>query len=231
MVYDLVTAFDAQGESHYCVGDGHTTFAVTSETARFATAPEAAAAIMDIMAAAWPTIAPAMQPIADAQWHRVLDHALQSVAFRLFPTVALANPAAVPLLMPEAWSTGAHLAANAHGLAAGLMIRGLQAASAVSYDNDRGACLAAIVTVFGNLVRDAVATGWRVFLGADTTEAPLHAISALSFEVTGEAAPRGVGALSAEMVIGEGASATRHVLPAFPSNGQPVFFHQIADVA
>jgi hypothetical protein len=65
MVYDLVTAFDAQGESHYCVGDGHTTFAVTSETARFATAPEAAAAIMDIMAAAWPTIAPAMQPIAD----------------------------------------------------------------------------------------------------------------------------------------------------------------------
>jgi hypothetical protein len=231
MVYDLVTAFDAQGESHYCVGDGHTTFAVTSETARFATAPEAAAAIMDIMAAAWPTIAPAMQPIADAQWHRVLDHALQSVAFRLFPTVALANPAAVPLLMPEAWSTGAHLAANAHGLAAGLMIRGLQAASAVSYDNDRGACLAAIVTVFGNLVRDAVATGWRVFLGADTTEAPLHAISALSFEVTGEAAPRGVGALSAEMVIGEGASATRHVLPAFPSNRQPVFFHQIADVA
>jgi hypothetical protein len=33
------------------------------------------------------------------------------------------------------------------------------------------------------------------------------------------------------MVIGEGASATRHVLPAFPSNRQPVFFHQIADVA
>jgi hypothetical protein len=232
MVYDLVTAFDAQGESHYCVGDGHTTFAVTSETARFATAPEAAAAIMDIMAAAWPTIAPAMQPIADAQWHRVLDHALQSVAFRLFPTVALANPAAVPLLMPEAWSTGAHLAANAHGLAAGLMIRGLQTASAVSYDNDRGACLAAIVAVLGNLVRDAVAMGWRVFLGADAaTEAPLQAISALSFEVAGDAAPRGAGALTAQMVIGEGASATRHLLPAFPSNGQLVFFHQIGDVA
>jgi hypothetical protein len=33
------------------------------------------------------------------------------------------------------------------------------------------------------------------------------------------------------MVIGEGASATRHLLPAFPSNGQLVFFHQIGDVA
>ena len=197
MIYDLVTAFDAQGESHYCVGDGHTTFAVTSETARFTTAPAAAAAIMDIMAAAWPTIARAMQPIADAQWHRVLDRALQSVAFRLFPTVALADAAAVPLLIPEAWSTGAHLAANAHGLAAGLMIRGLQTVSAVSYDNDRGACLAAIVAVFGNLVRDAVAMGWREFLGADATEAPLHAISALSFEVAGDAAPRSAGALTA----------------------------------
>src|SRR5215472_11929745 len=185
MIYDLVTAFDAQGESHYCVGDGHTTFAVTSETARFATAPAAAAAIMDIMAAAWPTIARAMQPIADAEWHRVLDRALQGVAFTLFPMVAIADPSAVPLLMPEAWSTGAHLAANAHGLAAGLMIRGAQAAAA-SYDNDRGACLAAIVAVLGNLVRDAVAMGWRVFLGADAaTEAPLQAISALSFEVTG----------------------------------------------
>jgi len=231
MVYDLVTAFDAQGESHYCVGDAHTTFAVTSETARFATAPAAAAAIMDIMAAAWPTIARAMQPIADAEWHRVLDRALQGVASTLFPIVAIPDPAAVPIRMPEAWSTGPHLATNVHGLATGLMIRGLQTASAVSYDNDRGACLAAIVAVLGNLVRDAVAMGWRVFLGNDATEAPLHAISALSFEVGGDAAPRGAGALTAQMVIGEGASATRHVLPAFPSNGQPVFFHQIADVA
>jgi hypothetical protein len=98
-----------------------------------------------------------------------------------------------------------HLAANVHGLATGLMIRGLQTASAVSYDNDRGACLAAIVAVLGNLVRDAVAMGWRVFLGADATGAPLQAISALSFEVAGDAAPRGAGTLSAEMVIGEGA--------------------------
>ena len=231
MIYDLVTAFDAQGESHYCVGDGRTTFAVTSETARFATAPAAAAAIMDIMTAAWPTIARAMQPVADAQWHQVLDRALRSVAFRMFPTVASADPAAVPVLMPEGWSTGAHLAANAHGLAEGLMIRGLQTAIAVSYDNDRGACLAAIVAVFGSLVRDAVAMGWRAFLGANATEAPLHAVSALSFEVAGDAAPHGAGALTARIVIGEGASATHHVLPAFPSNGQAVFFHQIADVA
>jgi hypothetical protein len=49
--------------------------------------------------------------------------------------------------------------------------------------------------------------------------------------VAGDAAPHGAGALTARIVIGEGASATHHVLPAFPSNGQAVFFHQIADVA
>ena len=227
MIYDLVTAFDGQGESHYCVGDGQTTFAVTSETPRFATAPRAAAAIMDIMTAAWPAIAQAMQPVPAAQWRQVLDRALRRVAVSLFPAVT-GDPTAEAEVMPDGWSTGPHLVASAHGLAAAVMTDGPQAAT---YDGDRGACLGAIVTAFGTLVRDAVATGWRVFLGTDAAAAPLHAISALSFEVTGDAAPRGDGALTAEMVIGEGPSRAHHVLPAFPSNGQPVFFHQIADVA
>ena len=159
MIYDLVTAFDAQGESHYCVGDGQTTFAVTSETPRFAAAPPAAAAIMDIIAAAWPTIAHAMQPVPAAQWRQVLDRALRRIALSLFPTVT-ADPTAEPEVMPDGWGTGPHLAASAHGLGAAVMTGGPQAAS---YDNDRGACLGAIVTAFGNLVRDVVATGWRVF--------------------------------------------------------------------
>jgi hypothetical protein len=130
--------------------------------------------------------------------------------------------------MPDGWGTGPHLAANAHGLATGLMTGGPGAAT---YDNSRGACLAAVATIFGPLVRDAMALGWRVFPGAAAVDAPWHAISALSFEVGGDAAPRGAGALTAEMVIGEGASAVRHALPALVSNGQPVFFQQIADVA
>ena len=77
---------------------------------------------------------------------------MQSVAFTLFPMVAIADPVAVPPLMPEAWSTGAHLLANAHGLATGLMIREPQAATAASYDSDRGAVLVPDVSRLESLV-------------------------------------------------------------------------------
>ena len=226
MIYDLITAFDAEGVSQYCVGDGHTTFAVTSEVPRFATAPAAAAAIMDIVTAALPTIVQAMQPVPAALWHRVLDGALHDVAVGLTPAVAGADPAAALAAAPGGWGTGPSLAAAAHGFAAGLMSGGAQANV---YANDRGACFAAIVAHFGNLVRDWVATGWRAFPAAGT--GPLLAVTALSFEVAGSDAPSGAGAVTAEMVIGDGKTATRHVLPALPSNGQPLFFHQIGDVA
>jgi hypothetical protein len=122
MIYDLVTASMRRARATIALGTAHH-IRGTSETARFATAPAAAAAIMDIMTAPWLVIAHAMEPVrcsVSGARPRTAKRRLQNVS-----DGRARRSCGGALLMPEAWSTGAHLAANAHGLAAGLMIRGL----------------------------------------------------------------------------------------------------------
>lgn len=220
-IHDLLVEFDAEGASEYVAGDAVTKLVVSSEAPRFGAAPEAAAAMLDMIGHASPAIEAALAPVPAAQRSDLLYRGLRYLSTRLLPDAIRMLPA------------GDRLTASAVVTAAPAI--GLQAARAASaliatregqprYDNGRGAVFAALMAMFGDEFNDAIAMGWRDFSPPPASAATTLALSLLSLELVATVALPDGAAITPELTLGDAAPVALPPIGPFPARA---FHHQL----
>ncbi|WP_404371956.1 Hint domain-containing protein [Corallococcus coralloides] len=211
-IHDLVVDFDHQGLSEYIVGDGTTMCVVSSEVPLFGVAPLAASALSSVMSGSWSTVQRTLQAVPADQWEEVLYQGLFTVSTYLLPDAIRAIQGNAPP-PPMAAAPPAAMREMARGMASAMTAK--TAAGTPTYDNAQGAYFAALTSIFGDEINDAINLGWRSFTPIGDLDATMLAVSVLSLELLADDAIPASESLTLEVQLGRGAAAVTRTLPPF----------------
>ncbi|NPD29775.1 hypothetical protein [Corallococcus exiguus] len=228
-IYDLVVDFDPQGLSEYIVGDGTTMCVVSSEVPLFGVAPLASSALSSVMSGSWSTVQQTLQSVPANQWESVLYQGLTTVSTYLLPDAirAIQGNAAPP--PPTAAVPPVALREMARGMASAMTVK--TAIGTPTYDGPQGSYFAALTSLFGDELNDAINMGWRSFTPIGDLDATMLAVSVLSLELLANDAIPPSERLTLEVQLGSGTAAVTRTLPTFgplSSAGYAQQFDQVA---